>query len=311
MQGLVLVVGSYAQDLSFVTARFPTPGETVLGTFESGPGGKGSNQAIAAHRAGADCVFVGAIGEDEAGREIRDFYEAEGLATRLTVLADAPTGRAGIVRDRSGQNQIVMTQGANLRVDPDQVDADLLARTRVLLCQNEIPAETVRELFGRARAAGVTTLLNPAPMGADFPADLLGLTDILVPNETEFASLQTLCGGGLRAAGLPSDDGELHQQCRRLGPPVVLLTLGEQGVLASTPGEFFRVPAVPGVEVRDTTGAGDAFVGAFATAFAEDSADLAGAVRFANRAAALSVQVVGAAGAMPTRDRIEAAGGRA
>jgi ribokinase len=311
MQSQVLVVGSYAQDLSFVTARFPSPGETVLGTFESGPGGKGSNQAIAAHRAGADCVFVGAVGEDEAGREIRDFYRAEGLATRLSVLTDAPTGRAGIVRDRSGQNQIVMTQGANLRVGADQVDADLLARARILVCQNEIPAATVRELFGRARAARVTTLLNPAPMGADFPADLLGLTDILVPNETEFATLQALQGGGAGAAALPSDDAELQRQCRRLGPPVVLLTLGEQGVFASTPEEFFRVAAVPGVEVRDTTGAGDAFVGAFATAFAEDPADLAGAVRFANRAAALSVQRVGAAGAMPSREAIEAGGGRA
>lgn len=311
MQSQVLVVGSYAQDLSFVTARFPSPGETVLGTFESGPGGKGSNQAIAAHRAGADCVFVGAVGEDEAGREIRDFYRAEGLATRLSVLTDAPTGRAGIVRDRSGQNQIVMTQGANLRVGAHQVDADLLARARILVCQNEIPAETVRELFGRARAARVTTLLNPAPMGADFPADLLGLTDILVPNETEFATLQALQGGGAGAAALPSDDGELQRQCRRLGPPVVLLTLGEQGVFASTPEEFFRVAAVPGVEVRDTTGAGDAFVGAFATAFAENPADLAGAVRFANRAAALSVQRVGAAGAMPSREAIEAGGGRA
>ena len=314
----VVVVGSFSQDLTFLCDVFPRPGETRVGRFASGPGGKGSNQAVAAVRAGAPTAFLGAVGRDGFADGARRFHAGEGIDTRLVEKADLPTGTAGIVVDARGQNQIIVALGANGALSPADVDqhADVLRAAAVVVTQLEANLEAAAHALRLARAAGVHTLLNPAPMRPDFDPALLALADGLVPNETEFVTLVGRLGlhGGSKPfseedlATLPP--AELHALCRGFGVPTLVVTLGPRGCFLSTPAGFEHLPAVAGVVAVDTTGAGDAFVGALAAALAETPGDLARAARFANVAAALSVTRPGAALAMPRRGEIEATLGR-
>ncbi len=310
---LIVVVGSFVQDFTFATKTFPHPGQTVVGRFYTGPGGKGSNQAVAAARAGVSTAFMGAVGRDPFADGARAFLTAEGIDHRLAEKPLHATGTAAILVDSAGQNQIVVALGANEAMQPSDLDRDLIGQAKILVGELEIDLAAAASAFEIARKAGVTTLLNPAPMRADFDIALLALTDILIPNETEFTALVNMVPNcecvdfsdrDLAALAPPA----LHGLCRQLGVRVVVVTLGARGCFVSTPERFFEVAGVTGIQVVDTTGAGDAFVGAFAAAFVDFGADLERAAQFANVAAALSVTRPGTAPAMARRGEIEAFG---
>jgi len=296
MRPNVVVVGSFVRDLSFRCGRFPTAGETVIGTFTTGPGGKGSNQAVACARAGARTRFVGAVGRDAFGAEAARFLRSEGIDARLAQKRGQATGAAAILVDGSGQNEIIVAIGASAALGPRDVPARLIRGARVVICQGEANARINLHAFRLARRFGATTILNPAPMGPGFGRGVLALTDILIPNEPEFAALTRHSPGrSLRA---------VHGIGRALGVPTIIVTMGRKGCLLSTARGW---TAIAGHRVRavDTTGAGDAFVGAFAAGLVRYGGDLLMAARFGNAAAALSVTRPGTAPSMPRRREID------
>ncbi len=214
--------------------------------------------------------------------------------------------------DGSGQNQIIVSLGANESLEAGDLPNPWLAGAKIVVSQLEICLPVAAEALRRARANGAITILNPAPMRAEFDPAMLALVDILIPNETEFAALvnRTAAAGGTvfheDAVGALSV-AELQSLCRQLGPRLVLVTLGERGCFLSLPDRAVALPALAGVQAVDTTGAGDAFIGAFAAAYLEFGGDAERAASFANTAAGLSVQRPGAAPAMPRRPEIDAA----
>ncbi|HXQ80053.1 MAG TPA: ribokinase [Opitutaceae bacterium] len=296
MKPSVVVVGSFVKDLSFRCSRFPKAGETVIGTFSTGPGGKGSNQAVAAARAGARTRFIGAVGRDPFGAEAAQFLRSEGIDARLAAKRGEATGAAAILVDRASQNEIIVAIGASVAIRPGDVPARLIRGARVVICQGEANARINLHAFGLARRFGATTILNPAPMGPAFDRRILALTDILIPNESEFAALTRHAPGrDLRA---------VHGMGRSLGVPTIIVTMGRGGCLVSTESGW---SAIAGHRVRavDTTGAGDAFVGGFAAGLVRFGGDLQKAARFGNAAAALSVTRPGTAPSMPRRREID------
>lgn len=310
MKPHVVVVGSFVQDLTWKCDAFPRPGETVVGTFVTGPGGKGSNQAIACGRAGVSTLYVGAVGADAFGRDAAAFYRAEKIGARFAVKPREATGTAAILVNREGQNEIIVALGANGSLAKKDIPAEAVKSARVVVCQCESNLATTAHVLKLARAAGVTTVLNPAPMRPDFNPALLRHVDILIPNETEFASLVNC----LPAWGETNFTAEkLHQLqpaqqhalVRRLGVANVILTLGSKGCFVSLPDRFEALPAHTGISVVDTTGAGDAFVGGFAAGMVRFDGDLTAAARFGNAVAALSVTKFGTAPSMPRRPEIE------
>lgn len=296
----VIVAGSYNRDLTWTTSRVPAAGETTTGHFRGGHGGKGSNQAIACARAGALTAYIGAVGDDPFGAAMPAFYDAEGIVHHLAIKAEAPTGNAGIWIDKSGENRIIVDLGANALLAVHDVPDGLVESARMVVCQHETDLAFNHALFSKARRAGVRTLLNTAPMRLDFDPGILSLTDILVPNETEFAALLRLLDvEDLEAdtlASLPKE--EMHVLCRKVGVETVLVTLGSRGSFVSTPETFQHIPACAGVTVVDSTGAGDCFVGAVAAALCDDK-DILEAAKFGTAAAAVCVGRHGIADAMP------------
>ena len=296
MKGHVVVLGSVNADLVLRCTALPLPGETVHGRdFRTLPGGKGANQAIAAARLGASVAFIGCVGDDDFGRTAQFVLAGEGIdTTHLHVVAGTATGVAMILVDDAGQNSIALAAGANAALTTDHVDAaaPLFEGAALFVCQLESPLDVVRHAIGRARAAGVPVLLNPAPAQA-LPAALLAEVDVLVPNETEAALL----------VGSDLDPTAAATRLRALGPATVLLTLGADGLQVDTDGLAQRVPAPATGPVVDTTGAGDTFIGAFAAARVE-GASVAAAAAFAQKAAALSVTRPGAVGGMPYRHEV-------
>ncbi|NKS23574.1 ribokinase [Rhodococcus hoagii] len=281
-QNTVVVVGSINMDLVARTARMPAPGETVLGTsFATTPGGKGSNQAIAAAKAGADVAFVGAVGDDTFALELRQtLVDAEVDAERLREVP-GPSGVAAITVDSSGQNSIIVVPGANSRV-VDLTDDELaaIADADVLLCQLEIPVDTVTAAARRAAAHDTVVILNPSPV-QPLPDSLVDAVDVLVVNETEERQL--------------GEDTLARVQH-------VVTTLGADGARYRGPGgEQLRV-AAPSVDAVDTTGAGDAFAGALASTWSRGPL---AALTFACAAGALTATRPGASAASPTRAEIE------
>jgi ribokinase len=279
----VLVVGSANLDVVARAERHPSPGETLLGSeLAEHPGGKGLNQAVAAARSGARVGFVGALGDDDAGRRLRSVLAAEGIIADHVVTVDAPTGRALIVVDSYGENTIVVVPGANALAT---VPPDVPAAT-ITLAQLETPQAAVVAAFRAARAAGRTTVLNPAP-AASLSEELLELSDVIVPNEHE----AELLGGPAHL---------LAHGCR-----AVIVTRGGAGVDVHTAEGVSHVPPHQ-VEPVDTTGAGDAFCGSLCARLAAgDSLDAA--VRWAAVAGALATTVAGAVPAQPTAAAIRAA----
>jgi len=288
-EAAIAVVGSLNLDLVVRVPRLPGPGETVSGddVFRN-PGGKGANQAVAAARLGRRVAMVGCVGDDEAGRELLASLEADGVdRSRVRVVDGAPTGTAFITVGDDGENQIVVSPGANARLTPDDVAAagTALAAAAVTLLQLEVALETVA---AAARTAGGKVVLNPAPVRA-LPSALLGEVDVLVPNRVELAQL---------AAGrAPATVEEAAELAGRLPARAVVVTLGADGALVVEPGRARHVPAVP-VRPVDTTAAGDAFCGRLADALAAGAA-LEDAARRAVRVAAAACLRRGAQGPSP------------
>jgi ribokinase len=302
----VLVMGSFVADVAFRTPRLPAWGETLMGsTFALGPGGKGSNQAVAAARAGANVRFFSKIGDDPFGKIARDIWRASGIDDSLTKNCATSTGAAAILIDAErGENAIIVVPGACFTLSPAEVDeaGEAIRSAGVFLTQLELPLDTVDRGLKIARAAGVPTILNPAPApAAPFPATLIALADYFVPNETETTLLT-----GMRVESVAEAERAADSLIAG-GAKNVILTLGARGsLLRTSERQTTLVPAVNAGPVLDTTGAGDAFCGAFAAALAEGQSP-ADAVRLASACAGISVTRPGAAPSIPTRAEIDAA----
>jgi ribokinase len=295
----VTVVGSINQDMVARVPRLPGPGETVLGhDLVMVPGGKGLNQAVAAARAGAMTSFIGMVGDDSAGQHLLAVLDEEGVDTRGVATVGALTGRALISVADDGENHIVVVPGANAAVSVAHVDRHHapVERARVVLAQLEIPLVAVEAALRRARAAGVTTILNATPP-LPLDAELLRLVDVLVVNEHEAAAL---AGGSVSTSADASDAG---RALRATGCGVVVVTLGSEGAVLVSEGGVVHRPAIR-VEVIDTTAAGDAFAGTFAARLAA-GADAGDALRWAVAAGALAVTTLGAAPSIPARSDVE------
>lgn len=297
----ICVVGSINMDLVIETPQLPVPGQTVLGgSFATHAGGKGANQAVAAARAGGQVSFIGAVGDDAFGATLREGLVAEGIDVRhLRTAPDVASGVALIAVDPAGQNTIIVASGANATVSAADVEAgaDLITGADVLLLQLEVPIPVVAEAVRMASAAGVTVILNPAP-GAPLPDDLLARCDYVIPNETEAEILTGL---------LPTDWESAEAAAARLlarGAGTVVITLGARGALLADRDGVHRQPAFP-IVARDTTGAGDTFVGVFAVAIGQGHLATE-AMRRAAAAGALACLTPGAQPSIPTAAAIDA-----
>ena len=309
MASSIVVIGSYVQDLTFHLPEFPKPGQTLIGNFQSGPGGKGSNQAVAAARTGVSTAFIGATGKDAFAGVAREFHQTEGIDSHLAIKPSDATGTAGILVNQHGENEIVVALGANASLTPTDIPEDIISSAGIVVTQLECNLEATAHALKLARSKGVTTLLNPAPMRDDFPMRMLDNVDILIPNETEFAHLLRTkfpeSHGSFEEAEIQDIDSEvLHGLCREFGVPTFIITLGSKGCFVSTPSNFFNVAALPGIEVVDTTGAGDAFVGGFASGIIQSNGSLKSAVQYGAIVGGLSVTRPGTAPAMPMKDEI-------
>jgi ribokinase len=285
----LIVIGSASRDYTVIVDRHPNPGETLLGgDIVTGGGGKGANQAVAAARATVPPVFLGSFGDDSTGHELISDLAAKGVnVDHVSVTADAPTGVALITVARSGENSIVVAAGANAHLDPDDTAAtgrSLATDGSIVLAQLEIPLATVIAAAEAAAERGARFVLNLSP-SLPVPASLLALCDPLVVNETEAAAIAGTPVGTIVDAMAVAQD--LLATSRS-----VVITLGGEGVVVATPDGVVHSPAEK-VSVVDTTGAGDAFVGALAASLAL-GADLHAAVARGTEAGALAVQYVGA-----------------
>ena len=282
------MIGSYCQDVGLQVKRFPAPGETVLGVgYLESHGGKGSNQAINARRAGAKVAFVGAVGDDAAGRDALNLWRSEGIDIRHTVVRPgSPTGKAFIVITASGENNIVVSSGANETLLPQDVAAarSCIAGASLVLAQLEVSAASVAEAFLLGRRAGAVTVLNAAPAAGAVPDSVWTKTDFLIVNETEARQL---------TGNITEDNQKLCLLLRsqvRLGAVITLGAMGAIGIAAD--GEIVTV-AAPSIAVVDTTGAGDAFVGAFCSGWLR-TLDLRASLQLGTAAGSLACTFRGA-----------------
>lgn len=291
----IAVVGSVNLDIVVPVARHPRVGETVLGgDHYRAPGGKGANQAVACARLGAATRFVGCIGDDDAGVELRRaLIDNDVEVTNLVTLEDTPSGIALIVVDERGENTIVVSPGANERLTAAHIDAAALGSSAAVLLQLEVPVATVA---AAAAAAKGLVVLNPAP-ATTLPPELLDRTDLLVPNRSELAIL----AGAEREATTIDEVADLARLV--VGSSLLVVTLGSDGALIVDGGEVRHVPA-PSVTAIDTTAAGDSFCAALTVAIAE-GARLEAAVEWATSVAAVTVTRKGAQPSLPKRGELE------
>ena len=298
----MIVVGSLNVDLVVGLERMPSPGETVMGsTLERHPGGKGLNQAVACARLGATVLMVGAVGSDDAGDWLRSIAESEGIDVANVSTVDGPSGTALIEVDSSGQNRIVVVPGANDQVTPVQVREAIAQAAAehdrlIVLAQGEIPLAAISAAMEAGRDHGATTILNPAP-ARDYPDALVGLVDVLVPNEHEAASLSGINSDD-DAGALDSARSLLARGCR-----VVVMTRGAQGSLWVSSDATGAVSAFP-VDAIDTVAAGDAFCGGLVSALAQGF-ELTDALQRASAAGSLATTRVGAVPSLPTLRQVE------
>jgi ribokinase len=297
----VAILGIFVADLAFRAGRLPAIGETIAGSgFAIGPGGKGSNQAVAAARAGAAVTFISRIGRDTFGEIALKTWNAEGIEPRVTQTPTA-TGAAFIyVHETTGANAIIVVPGAAAELCAADVDAaaDAIRAAGVFVTQLEQPVDAARRGLEIARAAGVTTIFNPAPAGP-FDDALFALSDYVVPNESEAETLTGIAVSDIAAARRAGD------ALIAKGAGTALITLGERGALFHNKDRSLHIPAFAAGSVVETTGAGDAFVGGFAAALAR-GVDPIESARFGSAAAGISVTRAGTAPAMPLRAEIEA-----
>jgi ribokinase len=298
--GRVFVAGSINMDVVASAERHPHIGETVAGNaMLYFPGGKGANQAVAAAKLGAPTTLIGRLGKDVFGDQLKAFLAAQGVdLSFVQQTSEAHTGTA-VITIANGDNTIVVIPGANALVSAADLAAIALAKGDIAVSQFEIPLPAIGAFFRRARAAGATTILNPAP--AVRFGELLDLVDILILNETELGFLAKI------ELGDTDDPARFIAAARSLQiskDKIICVTLGERGVLALVDNEPLIVPGRP-VKAIDTTGAGDCFVGAVAAQLAAGKS-IRDALNYANSAASICVQRMGAAPSMPTAAEVEA-----
>lgn len=293
----ILVVGSLNADLVVRAPRFPQPGETISGDdLNIFPGGKGANQAVAAARLGANVSMLGRVGKDNFGDFLLENLKQNKVDSTLIQRDDSSTGTAIIIVDSSGQNSIVLSSGANGNVSIADVDNIPFANYQLLLLQLEIPLPTVLRAAQRAKESNTRVVLNPAP-AKELPDELIALADFIIPNETELSLLTKQ-----KVSDIASAESAARNLLGR-GAKHVIVTLGGKGALIVNTETCKQVDTYL-VNVVDTTAAGDAFIGGFATSLLENKS-LEEAVRFGCACGALAVTKFGAQPSLPTKEEVE------
>lgn len=294
----IIVIGSSNTDMVIRTKKMPRPGETVLGgDFMMNHGGKGANQAVAAAKLGGNTMFIGKVGNDVFGRQTIEMLRNLGIdISHLGISETHPSGIALINVDDSGENSISVASGANADLSTADIDAaeEAIKNAALIIMQLESPLETVTHAAKVAKKHGVPVILNPAPAPAKaLPEELMANVDIIIPNETEAEIIS-----GIEITDAASELKAINK-IHSMGVHTVIFTLGSDGALVCENGECDKIPSFK-VKAVDTTAAGDTFCGALCVALSEGK-PIKEAVRFANRAASISVTRMGAQQSIPTR----------
>ena len=296
--GKVLVLGVFVADTAYRASRMPKMGETILGnSFVLGPGGKGSNQAVAAGKLGADVTIITRLADDDFGKMAKQTWQNANVKGAIKYSTSSYTGAAFIfIDDKTGDNAIIIAPGAASEISLNDIhdNSEIISSTDVFLTQLELPVEVAQEGLKVAKENNKITILNPAP-AVRIPKEIFGLCDFITPNETETEAL----------TGLPVRNEKEAETAAKflteLGVKTPIITMGEQGAFLY---EYGLIPAFNAGKVVETTGAGDAFNGGFAVALSEGKSALE-AVKFGCATASISVTRAGTAPSMPTRDEVE------
>ena len=296
--GKVLVLGVFVADTAYRASRMPKMGETILGnSFVLGPGGKGSNQAVAAGNLGADVTIITRLADDDFGKMAKQTWQNANVKGAIKYSTNSYTGAAFIfIDDKTGDNAIIISPGAASEISLNDIhdNSEIISSTDVFLTQLELPVEVAQEGLKVAKENNKITILNPAP-AVRLPKEIFGLCDFITPNETETEAL----------TGLPVRNEKEAETAAKflteLGVKTPIITMGEQGAFLY---EYGLIPAFNAGKVVETTGAGDAFNGGFAVALSEGKSALE-AVKFGCATASISVTRAGTAPSMPTRDEVE------
>lgn len=297
----ITVVGSINLDTTLRVNQMPKPGETLHAKehFTAG-GGKGANQAVAAKRSGADTYFIGAVGNDGAGMMMKELMTHEDIDINgVSTLDNQSTGQAFITVDDAGENSIMIFSGANNSFTPEQVkeSTETITKSDFIISQFESAMDSTVEAFNIARDKKVKTILNPAPAINDMPTELLSVTDMIIPNETETEILT-----GIKI----TDEDSLKKAAEYLhglGIEAVIITIGSKGAFYDVNGKSGIIPAFK-VKAVDTTAAGDTFIGALSTVLKSDFSNIEEAITYGNKASSLTVQRFGAQPSIPYKNEL-------
>jgi ribokinase len=296
----IVILGVFVADTAYRAERAPRMGETILGSsFKLGPGGKGSNQSVAAGRLGGDVTFITRLGRDPFAEMARSTWNASGVKSAIIETPESYTGAAYIfVNDTTGDNAIIVCPGAASLITVTDIDANakLLQSAGIFVTQLEQPIDAAFRALEISRLAGVTTILNPAP-ATDLPAEIFKLCDYVTPNETEASELT-----GVKVDTL-DDARSAADRLLEMGARNAVITLGDKGALLHSAKGSIHIPAVYAGDVVETAGAGDAFNGGFAVALSRGVAQ-SEAVQFACAVAGISVTRSGTAPSMPTSEEV-------
>ncbi|MFC2683949.1 MAG: ribokinase [Limosilactobacillus oris] len=299
----VTIVGSLNVDTTLRIKRMPLPGETLAAEGKSSAaGGKGANQAVSAARSGAQTAFIGEVGKDNSGQMMLDEMKANGIdVAGIRENDQVGTGTASILLDENGQNSILIYGGANQQLSPTDVEAakDKITAADFVVAQFETPQAATLRAFQLAKTNGVTTILNPAPAQKIDP-EVLKLTDLIIPNETESAELTGVI--------ITDETSMLISAAKfaQMGVRNLIITVGAKGAFYCTQDGYSFIPAFK-VNAVDTTAAGDTFIGALSSQLKPDMSNIEKALVYAQRASSLAVQKMGALPSIPTREQILAA----
>ncbi|AEV95668.1 ribokinase [Pediococcus claussenii] len=294
----IAVLGSLNVDMILRLNRMPQPGETLaVSNKSSAAGGKGANQAVASARSGAAVRFIGRVGDDDEGRFMIDSLKEDQIDT-VNIKTDkrVGTGSAVILLDDSGQNDILVYGGANQRIAPEDISEDVFNGIEALIAQFETPQDVTLKAFQIAKTKGILTVLNPAPAQKINP-DLLKVTDLVIPNETESAALT-----GIEVIDEESME-KTAESFRGMGVKNLIITIGSKGAFYSTDNESGFMKAFK-VKAVDTTAAGDTFIGALTSQLNNDLSNIKDALEYGQRASSLTVQKLGAMPSIPTREEV-------
>lgn len=298
MANSIAVVGSINVDSILQIERLPQPGETIsMQAFSKAAGGKGANQAVACARAGANVAFVGGIGNDDNGQFMVAQMRAAGIDTQgVAIYPDTQTGQAYILLQATGQNSIIVQHGANFAMTVDHINTTKVAiqQADYTIAEFEVPNAVIQQAFQLAQAAGKKTILNPAPAQSQIAPELLTVSDLIVPNETESAKITGIPVTDL--ASMQANATWYHDH----GIQAVIITLGSKGAYVSY-GELDTIVPAFKVKAVDTTAAGDTFIGALAAELKPDFSNFEAAIRYASMSSAFTVQALGALPSIPER----------